>query len=175
MITFSKITRRNLQALDAPVKTYAQAQVHKSISLEEFAKHISSHNSKYSKADVAGVLTTACDCMLEQILCGNSVCLGELGVFLPVIYSRGVCESEIDPKTGLKPVFTADDITRVSVTWHKGRAFRRLDDVEFMEVETVAARREALKKKKEALAMGTYVPVGSKKKETEEEEEEVEP
>lgn len=171
MLNFAKITRRNLQALDAPVKTYAVAQVRESISLDEFAKHISTHNSKYNKADVAGVLTTACECLLEHIRNGNSVNLGDLGTFLPCISSRGVSESEVDEKTGLKPVFTADDITNVSVSWHKGRAFRSLEDVSFMEVETVAARREALKKKKEDLADGTYVPAGSKKKQPEEQPE----
>ena len=164
MLNFAKTTRRNLQALDAPEKTYAVAQVREAMTLSQFAEHIATHNSKYNKADVAGVLTTASECLVEQVKNGNSISLGDLGVFVPVIHSRGVCESVVDEETGEKPVFTAADITGVTIAWHKGPSLRNIQGCTFMEVETIAARREALKKKKEQLANGEYDPNGTKQK-----------
>lgn len=167
-INWTKTTHKNLQELDAPVKTYGVAQVREAITLDQFAKHISSHNSKYAKADVAGVLSTAAECLVEQVMAGNSVSLGELGVFLPRIRTNGVCESVEDEETGEKPVFTAADIKTVTIYWNKGPELRNLiHRCSFIEVETIAARNAALKQKKMELATGTYDPNGTQAKKEE--------
>jgi len=159
MINFAKTVRVNLQDRDLPSKTYAIAQVREAMTLDQFATHISTHNSKYSRADVNGVLTTAVECLIEQVKAGNSVNLGDLGTFLPAIKSKGVCESLVDEETGEKPVFTASDIYNVSICWHKGLTLKNfVNDCSFQEVETVKARNEALKTKKEQIANGTYDP-----------------
>ena len=161
MINFSKTVRKNLQNLEAPKKTYAMAQVREAMTLQQFAKHISDHNSKYCRADVAGVLMTAVDCLIEQVKNGNSVSLGDLGVFLPVIKSVGVCESEVDEDTGEKPVFTAANIYMTTVGWHKGPELRNfVDECTFCEVDTIKARSASLKAKKAQLIAGTYNPSG---------------
>lgn len=162
MINFAKTLRVNLQATDAPKKTYAIAQVREAMSLQQFAKHISDHNSKYCRADVAGVLMTAVDCLIEQVKNGNSVCLGDLGTFLPVIKSKGVCESVPDEETGEKPIFTAADINKVTIGWHKGLTLKNfVGECTFTEVLTVKARQDALKAKKAQIAEGTYDPIGN--------------
>lgn len=169
MISYSKTIRKNPINPAAPKKTYAVAQVRDTLSLDDFAKHISDHNAKYNRADVAAVLTYAVDCMLEQIMLGNAIQLGEWGTFMPAIKCQGVCESMIDRKTGEKPVFTADNITAVTVRWNKGRNLRNFRDVcSFEENLTKREQRLAHSKKHSEIAAGTYVPLGSKDREPEE-------
>ncbi len=168
MINFAKTLKPNLQDPTEPKKTYAVAQVREAMTLDQFAQHISDHNSKYCRADVTGVLSTAVECLIEQIMNGNSVNLGDLGTFLPYLKSKGVCESVPDEDTGKNPVFTAADITGVTITWHKGRMLKNfVGKCSFGEVETVKARNEALKLKKQQLQDGTYKPGGNNSNEHE--------
>lgn len=156
MINYAKILRRNLQALDAPQKTYAVAQSRDTMDIEKLAEHIAGHGNTYDAGDVIAITKKIVSCIRELLLDGYNVNLGDLGTFGIQIKSRGVSESEIDEKTGLKPVFTAADITDVSVRWTKSKKFRNLmDDVKFNEVPTLKEKAAALKAKHEQLADGT--------------------
>ncbi len=161
MIKFVKTPHKNLQDPTEPVKTFALAQVREVMGLEDFAEHISEHNSKYGKGDIMCVLTETVSCMREQLLNGNKVQLGDLGSFWLALHSNGVCESVEDEDTGEKPVFSAKNITGINVKWYKGKKFRSsemLGRAIFEEVLTRKATREALKIKKDQLANGTYKP-----------------
>lgn len=165
MISYSKTIRQNPINPNAPKKTYAVAQVRDTLSLDDFAKHISDHNAKYNRADVAAVLTYAVDCMVEQVKLGNAIQLGHWGTFLPAIKCKAVCESVEDRQTGEKPVFTSDNITCVTVRWNKGKELRNFrEKCTFEENMTRREQRKAHAEKNTAIAEGTYVPLGSKEK-----------
>ena len=164
MINFVKTTHKNLQDPTEPAKTYALAQVREVLTLTDFAKHISNHNSKYGKGDIMCVLTETVDCMREQLLNGNKVQLGDLGSFWLKLKSNGVAESVIDKDTKEKPVFSARNISGIEVVWYKGDAFASdtmLQQASFEEVQTRKATAEALKLKKQQLQEGTYKPGGN--------------
>lgn len=159
MISYSKTLRKNPNNPQSPKKTYGVAQVRETLSLDDFAKHISDHNAKYNRADVAAVLTYALDCMLEQIKLGNAIRLGHWGTFMPAIKCNGVCESMVDRQTGLKPVFSANDITGVTVRWNKGVELRNFRaGCTFEETLTRREKREAQNEKNESISNGTYKP-----------------
>ena len=66
---------------DATPKAYAKNQVNEVWPIEKFAKHIADHNGVYSRGTVKGVLSDMCECLVEQLLNGNKIQLGELGTF----------------------------------------------------------------------------------------------
>ena len=85
----------------APEMAYAKNQVTKVMSFDEFVKHISDHNGVFTRGTVKGVVSDTCSCLVEQLLNGNKVQFGELGIFSISI----TC----DPAPSLKE-FTADNI-----------------------------------------------------------------
>ena len=80
--------------------TYAQVQNESTISIQDLAKHISDHNSKYNRADVVAVIISVVDCTKEFLLEGHKVQLGELGTFYNCIKSKGA-ESALDFNAGV--------------------------------------------------------------------------
>ena len=68
---------------------YATVVTDREMNFEEFVDHISSHNSPYSRGTVHGVMMDMLDCLKELILDGNSVRLGDLGLFSIGMSSRG--------------------------------------------------------------------------------------
>ena len=66
MINYSISLRANPSDQDAPKKAYANAQYSEIMTLDKFAEHISTHGSKYNRADIQAVLIQAVDCMREQ-------------------------------------------------------------------------------------------------------------
>ncbi|MDO4160815.1 MAG: DNA-binding protein [Prevotellaceae bacterium] len=61
-------------------KWYAKAVQDRTVSFDEFVKHMSEHNSPYSRGVINGVLTDMLACLQELVLDGKSVRLGELGL-----------------------------------------------------------------------------------------------
>jgi predicted histone-like DNA-binding protein len=111
-------------------KAYGTAQVHETLNIEKFAKHIADHGCAYDRADITAVLTKAVDCLREQMLAGNKVRLGELGDFHVELATEGAKNTED---------FTADNIKAVNVCWTPGKNFRNLrSEAEF---QLVASRR----------------------------------
>lgn len=155
MIEYVKTLRKNLQDTDAPEKTYAVAQSRGTLSLEEVADHISSHNSKYDEGDVYAVIVQALKCMRELLLDGYVIAMGKLGSFQVVLKSTGVCESVVDEETGKKPVFTAADIKDIRVRWTPGQPFKDLiNDATFRETITRKKKAEQIKIQNAANANG---------------------
>ena len=58
---------------------FAVSQYTDIMTIEKFAKHITSHGSVYSRADISAILYMAVDCMREMLLEGKKIRLGDLG------------------------------------------------------------------------------------------------
>lgn len=118
-------------------KTFAVAQYSEVMTIEKFAKHISSHGCVYSRADISAILYMAVDFMREQLLEGKKIRLGDLGDFAVSLSSKGAADAS---------TFTAQNITDVKVFWEPGAQFKNLiTDAEFNLVASRAAQAKVLK------------------------------
>lgn len=118
-------------------KAYAIAQYADIITIEKFAKHISSHGCVYSRADISAILYLAVDCMRELLLDGKKIRLGDLGDFAVSIQSKGAENAD---------KFSAQNITAVKVTWDCGEHFQNLiADAEFNLVASRSAQAAVIK------------------------------
>lgn len=121
-------------------RAYGVAQIQEVMTLKQFARHIASHGSVYSRSDVQAVLLQAVDCLREQLLEGKKVELGDLGSFTIGLNTRGA-ETPAD--------FTADNIYDVHVNWAPGQEFKNLmNDATFRLVPLKREVAEALRKQK---------------------------
>ena len=111
---------------------YAIAQYADVMTIEKFAKHISTHGCVYSRADISAILYMAVDCMREQLLEGKKIRLGDLGDFSVSLTSKGAETAK---------AFTAQNITGVNVVWDCGQEFKNLlADAEFNLVASRSAQ-----------------------------------
>lgn len=157
MINYVRVLKKNLQNLEAPKKTFAQAQSRGNMDIDDLSAHMSKHNSIFSRGVIKGVLEDFVDCTRELILDGWIVDLGTLGTFNVVLQSVGVCESEVDEDTGEKPSFTHNNIKAVNCRYTPGPGFRNMiSDAQFHEVDSLKTVRESLGKKAKALEDGTW-------------------
>ena len=117
-------------------KAYGVSQIHESLDINQFAKHITDHGCVYDRGDVAAILTKAVDCLREMMLAGNNVTLGELGSFRPELKTEGAVTTD---------EFTADNIKEVNVNWRPGKLFKDLRaDATFKLVPNRKAQAEAI-------------------------------
>ena len=120
---------------------FAISQYTDIMTIEKFAKHITSHGSVYSRADISAILYMAVDCMREMLLEGKKIRLGDLGDFSVLLSSKGA----EDPDK-----FTAQNITDVKVQWEPGQQLKTLrDEAEFNLVASRSAQAAVLKAIKE--------------------------
>ena len=120
---------------------FAISQYTDVMTIEKFAKHITSHGSVYSRADISAILYMAVDCMREMLLEGKKIRLGDLGDFSILLGSKGA-------ETADK--FTAQNITNVKVQWEPGQQFKNLlEDAEFNLVASRSAQAAVIKAIKE--------------------------
>lgn len=158
ILNYSLTARRNLQALDAPAKTYAVAQSRGRMGLEDIAEHMADHTSPFSQGTINGVLTDLVRCSVELLCDGWILDFGALGTLSLLIQSRGVCESVVDEETGQKPVFGPDDILGVKAKFSPGSSLQHLrEKVTLNQVPTVKAQQAAKKEAKDKLVDGTYL------------------
>ena len=116
---------------------FAISQYTDVMTIEKFAKHITSHGSVYSRADISAILYMAVDCMREMLLEGKKIRLGDLGDFSILLGSKGA-------ETADK--FTAQNITNVKVQWEPGQQFKNLlEDAEFNLVASRSAQAAIIK------------------------------
>ena len=116
---------------------FAISQYTDVMTIEKFAKHITSHGSVYSRADISAILYMAVDCMREMLLEGKKIRLGDLGDFSLLLASKGA-------ETADK--FTAQNITNVKVQWEPGQQFKNLlEDAEFNLVASRSAQAAVIK------------------------------
>ncbi len=103
-----------------PAKAYGVNQVREVWSLEKFSKHIADHNGVYSRGTVKGVISDMCECLVEQLLNGNKIKLGELGDFGISISTEGAESLE---------KFTSANIKAVNIVFSPGDDFENLVDM----------------------------------------------
>ena len=87
---------------------FAVSQYSDVMTIEKFAKHISSHGSVYSRADISAILYMAVDCMREMLLDGKKLRMGDLGDFSVSLVSKGAEKAD---------KFFPQNITDVKVVW----------------------------------------------------------
>lgn len=140
MIEYSVYMMGNpIKPEEAP-KAYAKNQVREVWDLNKFCKHIASHNSGYSRGMVKAVLSDMCDCLVEQLLNGNKIRLGELGVFSLSISCVGAESQE---------KFTEENIKAVNIKFNPGEDFENIrSQAEFKLVASRAAQTAVLKAEK---------------------------
>ena len=124
---------------EAP-KAYAKNQVREIWDLNKFCKHIASHNAGYSRGMVKAILSDMCDCLVEQLLNGNKIKLGEFGIFSLSISCEGA--ESLDK-------FTEDNIKEVNINFNPGIDLVNLrPKAEFSLVASRAAQAAVLKAEK---------------------------
>ena len=101
---------------DVP-KAYAKAQMSELLTFQKFVQHIANHNGVFTRGTVRGVILDMCECLVEMLLEGKKVQLGELGNFWISLESKGA----EDPKK-----FTAENITGVNIVFTPGDDFENL-------------------------------------------------
>jgi len=132
---------------------YGKNQIREIWSLEKFCQHIASHNSVYSRGMVKGILSDMCECLVEQLLNGNKIKLGELGDFSVSLSTNGAVS---------KDKFTEDNIKAVNIIFTPGDDFENLrPKAEFNLVASRAAQAAVLKAEK---ANETIVDLAALKK-----------
>ncbi len=117
MIDYSIFLWKSPLKEDAVEMAYAKNQVRKVLTFDEFVKHISDHNGVFTRGTVKGVVSDTCACLVEQLLMGNKVQFGELGIFSISI----TCE----PAATLKE-FSEDNIKEVNILFNPGEDFENL-------------------------------------------------
>lgn len=146
MIDYSVYLQPNPLDETAAPKAYAKAQMRELMTFTKFVNHIASHNGVFSRGTVKGVLSDACSCLVEQLLEGKKVQLGELGNFWISLSSIG---------TETMESFSASNIKMVNIVFTPGEDFENLrDKAEFNLVASRVAQAATLKTEK---AGGTTV------------------
>ena len=137
MINYSVYMMGNPMKKEEAPKAYAKNQVTEIWSLEKFSKHIADHNGVYSRGTVKGVISDMCECLVEQLLNGNKIQLGELGTFGVSLSSEGA--ESIDK-------FTSRNIKAVNILFSPGDEFENLvGRAEFNLVSSRVAQAATLK------------------------------
>ena len=117
MIDYSIFLWKSPLKEDAVEMAYAKNQVRKVLTFDDFVKHISDHNGVFTRGTVKGVVSDTCACLVEQLLMGNKVQFGELGIFSISI----TCE----PAATLKE-FSEENIKEVNILFNPGEDFENL-------------------------------------------------
>ena len=128
----------------APEKAYAKPQMAELMSFSKFVKHIADHNGVYTRGTVKGVISDMCECLVEMLLEGKKVQLGDLGNFWISLSSEGA--------ESLK-AFTSANITSVNIIFTPGEDFQNLvSRAKFNPVSSRSAQKATLKAEKEGLS-----------------------
>lgn len=117
MIDYSIFMWKSPLKEDAVEMAYAKNQVRMVLTFDDFVKHISDHNGVFTRGTVKGVVSDTCSCLVEQLLMGNKVQFGELGIFSISITS--------EPAATLKE-FSEDNIKEVNILFNPGEDFENL-------------------------------------------------
>lgn len=132
MIEYSVFLMTNYLKPEDGAKAYAKNQVREIWDLNKFCKHIASHNAGYSRGMVKAILSDMCDCIVEQLLNGNKIKLGEFGVFSISINCEGAESLE---------KFTEENIKSVNIKFNPGVDFENLvDKAEFKLVASLLVK-----------------------------------
>ena len=125
---------------EATEMAYAKNQVTKTMTFDEFVKHIADHNGVFTRGTVKGVVSDTCACLVEMLLNGCKVQFGELGTFGISL----TCEPAVSMEE-----FTASNIKTVNIVFTPGEDFENLRSrAEFAPVVSRLAQKATLKAEK---------------------------
>ena len=141
-IDYSFVTRlSSIYSKKKKKAVYAIAQRKETVTTDDIARHISSHNSVFSEGTIVGLLRDAQRCIMEHLLAGDRVDLEELGAFYTTIASRGAVSSE---------EFDESYIKSINLRWLPSKDMRKkIQHVELRQVPTRTEQRKAIKKMKD--------------------------
>lgn len=117
MIDYSVYMLSNRMDEKAEPKAYAKAQMRELMSFSKFVEHIATHNGVFSRGTVRGVIIDMCECLVEMLLEGKKVQMGELGNFWISLSSDGADKLED---------FSASNIKAVNIVFTPGTDFENL-------------------------------------------------
>lgn len=121
-------------------KIYPTAQCDQVVGLRQFARHIQSHGSPFTRDIIIGVLSAAADCLREQLVAGNRVDLGDLGSFYLTLRSDGVERAEdFNPQAHVR---------KVGVRWDPSSLFDNLKDDPGLKWEFTLTRKDMAQAKR---------------------------
>lgn len=129
MIDYSIYLKSNPVDESAAPRAYARAQMHEIMSFSKFISHVASHGAGFSRGTIRGVISDVCTCIVEQLLEGKKVELGELGHFWITLSSEGADTME---------EFTSKNIKAVNIIFTPGDDFENL--IGIAEFNLVASR-----------------------------------
>jgi predicted histone-like DNA-binding protein len=140
LIDYSVYMQPNPVDETAAPKAYAKAQMRELMTFTKFANHIANHNGVFSRGTVKGVLSDAVACLVEQLLEGKKIQLGELGDFWISLTSTGAETMES---------FSTNNIKEVNILFTPGEDFENLRGrAEFNLVASRVAQAATLKAEK---------------------------
>lgn len=117
MIDYSVYLQTNYLKPEVGERAYARAQVREVWDGDRFVRHLADHNGVFSRGTVKGVVSDLCKCLVEQVLNGNKVYLGELGCFSVSLS----CESADSMEK-----FSEDNIKAVNLVFTPGDDFENM-------------------------------------------------
>lgn len=124
----------------AAPKAYAKPQMKELMTFSKFVNHIANHNGAFTRGTVRGVIVDMCECLVEMLLEGKKVEMGELGNFWISLSSEGAESLE---------KFSADNIKAVNIIFTPGTDFENLiGRAEFNVVSSRVAQIATLKAEK---------------------------
>lgn len=140
MIDFSVYLQPNPMDETAAPKAYAKAQMRELMTFGKFVDHITKHNGVYTRGTVRGVVIDMCECLVEQLLEGKKIQMGELGSFWVSLTSEGAESME---------KFSSSNIKAVNIIFTPGTDFENLiGKAEFNLVASRVAQAATLKTEK---------------------------
>lgn len=131
---YSVTARKNPMNKEAAPKFYAMSQYESIMELDEFAEHIATHGSVYTRDIVHGVITKMVDCMKEQLIEGKRIKLGELGTFQLSISGKGADSAE--------DFNFATNVKMVKPVWTRGSFFYNFKGAKGLDPKLVLTRKE---------------------------------
>lgn len=127
---------------DSEKRVYPMAQYTELMNMTEFARHIQSHGSPFTRDVIVGVLTAAVDCLREQLVAGKKVNFGEMGAFYVTLRSEGVEDADsFDPNVHVK---------NIHVHWERSKFFADLKGDTDIKWEHTLTRKEMAEARKES-------------------------
>lgn len=140
MIDYSIYMLPNPVKPNAAKKAYAKPQMRELMSFSKFVEHIATHNGVFSRGTVRGVIIDMCECLVEMLLEGKKVQMGELGNFWISLSSEGADKLED---------FSASNIKAVNIVFTPGTDFENLlNRAQFNPVSSRTAQAATLKAEK---------------------------
>ena len=96
MILYKLVKNNNKKFPGTYGKYYARPAVTATISIDQLAEHMSSHNTPFSAGAVRGILTDMVKCIKELVLQGFAVKIDDLAIFSIGLKTKKGADSEDD-------------------------------------------------------------------------------